>query len=264
MIDLSGNLQFAYWTNTDHILHQAYSYDDADNTLTPAGEFTQVDNTGNANHPALAVSPFDNSVTVAWVSESDNPTLIRTRTRTSDRVWGSVDGASTSPVWTFHENGINIDQGPSLLIDSIGTKHLAYIESCCVLGGGPFADYGLVHYVTNTGSGWVDTALSILTHDPALALDASGDIYIIGHGHPNNSAGDTACYSMDNMCFSVMTSDGTWGPPTLLLKPPAGETFDASPSVKWSAVGFNRPDIVEFIFFMTPYDSPTIYYARLP
>jgi hypothetical protein len=29
-------------------------------------------------------------------------------------------------------------------------------------------------------------------------------------------------------------------------------------------VGFNRADIIEFVFFMTPYDSPTLYYGRFP
>ena len=50
----------------------------------------------------------------------------------------------------------------------------------------------------------------------------------------------------------------------LLAAPPAGQSFDSSPSVKWSVVGLNRPETIEFLFFMTPYNNPTLYYARLP
>jgi hypothetical protein len=110
--------------------------------------------------------------------------------------------------------------------------------------------------------------LSVFSHDPALALSTSGNFYIIGHGHPENTAGDLACRSgggsMDNMCTIKQNADGTWGSPTLFATPPSGSSFDASPSVKWSAVGFNRPNAVEFVFFRTPYDSPTLYYGRLP
>ncbi len=264
MVDLNGTIHFAYWRNNNHILHRAYTYDSASNSLTPTGDFFQVDTSGNANHPVLAVSPKDNSVTIAWVSEADSPAKILTRARANNGSWGSVESASTASVWIFHENGINIDQGPSLLIDSTGMKHMTYIESCCVLGGGVNAEYGLVHYVTDSGSGWVDTTLSIFTHDPAMAQDSSGNLYIIGHGHPNNSAGDSACRSsMDNMCYIKKVPGGSWGDPILVATPP-GNSFDSSPSVKWSVVGFNRPEVVEFIFFMTPYDKPTVYYARLP
>ncbi|MBK9924287.1 MAG: hypothetical protein IPP66_03260 [Anaerolineales bacterium] len=263
MVDLTGKLHVAYWTNTNHIMHRSYTYTSSTNALTPVeASFTQVDTSGNANHPSLAVSPVDNSLTIAWVSEADSPAKIRTRTRTSNGSWGSVDSASTSSVWTFHDNGINVDQGPSLIIDSAGVKHLAYIESCCVSG-----DYGRVHYVTNNGSAWVDTALSIFTHDPALAIDAAGQIYIIGHGHPKNTTGDALCRSadsMDSICTNKKNANGSWDGPKLFLEHPSGGSFDASPSVKWSVVGFNRPEVIEFIFFKTPYETPTLYYARLP
>ena len=256
MFDLSGTLHIAYWTNNNHIQHQAYTYDSSSNTLTPAGDAFQVDTAGNANHPAIAVSPSDNSLTIAWVSQADSPTQIRTRTRASNGTWGSVESASTVPVWTSSDNGINIDQGPSLLIDAAGVKHLAYIQSFDASVG----DYGRVHYVTDNGSGWVDQALNVFSHDPALALSTSGHFYIIGHGHPKNGS----CQSMDDMCMVEKNANGNWGSPALFAAPPAGRSFDSSPSVKWSAVGFNRSNAVEFVFFGTPYDSPTLYYGRLP
>ena len=266
MVDLNGTIHFAYWKNDNHILYHAYTYDSASNSLNPSSDFFQVDTAGNANHPALAVSPKDNSVTVAWISESDSPTLIRARTRASDGSWGEVEVASTFrfpsgvSVWTSKDNGLNIDQGPSLVIDSSGTKHMVYIESFNAAIG----DYGRVHYITNKGSGWGDLPLNFLSHDPALALGASGEIYIIGHGHHRNPAAEEPCYSMDTMCFVKMNTDGSWGIPASIIAQTGQGSFDSSPSIKWSAVGFNRPEVIEFIFFMTPYDNPTIYYGRLP
>ena len=266
MVDLNGTLHVAYWRNDDHILHRAYIYDSASGGLAPLGDFFQVDAAGNANHPVLAVSPKDNSVTVAWVSESDSPTLIRARTRASDGNWGQVEVASTFDfppgvaVWTSRDNGLNIDQGPSLLIDLDGVRHMVYIESF----NGAIGDYGRVHYVTESGSGWVDEALDFLSHDPALAIKASGELYVIGHGHHRNPAAEEACYSMDTMCYAQRNADGSWSIPAPVIAQTDQGSFDSSPSVKWSVVGFNRPEVIEFIFFMTPYEDPTVYYARLP
>ncbi|HXF84165.1 MAG TPA: hypothetical protein VNK49_02150 [Anaerolineales bacterium] len=254
MMDTNGIIHVAYWTNENHILHRAYTYDSTTNSLSPASDFTQVDSTGNANHPALAISPFDNSLTVAWVSETNDPAQILSRTRQSDGTWDDIEIASTAPVWTSKDNGINIDQGPSLLIDSNGTRHLTYIQLIDYSVG----DYGRIHYVTNNGSGWVDQPLNAFSHDPALAINSEGKLYIIGHGHPLNPS----CQSMDEMCF--IENNGTWSNPITFASPPAGFSFDCSPSVKWSVVGFNRPDIIEFIFFMTPYHEPTLYYGRIP
>ncbi len=255
MMEPGGILHVGYWTDTDHILHRAYTYNSGANTLTPTGGFTQVDLAGSANHPSLAISPANNSLTVAWVSQANNPPQILTRTRQSNGTWGSIETASTSPVWTSASNGLNIDQGPSLIIDSSGTKHMTYIQEFDASVG----DYGRIHYVSDTGGGWVDQPLSAFSHDPAIALNSSGQIYIIGHGHPLNAS----CLSMDEMC-TILKNVASWNNPVLFASPPGGFSFDASPSIKWSVVGFNRADIIEFVFFMTPYDSPTLYYGRFP
>jgi hypothetical protein len=261
MVDTSGNLHLVYWTGTNHIQHRAYTYNSALNTLTPAVAFTQVDSAGSSNHPTIAISPVDNSVTVAWVSEATNPVRILTRTRASNGVWGSIEIASTSPVWHSTSAGLNIDQSPSLIIDPTGVKHLVYIQDF----DGTVGDYGRIHYVTNNGTGWVDQTVNALTHDPALAINTLGEVYIIGHGHPFNSTwGVVTCLSMDDMCTIRKNSNGTWASPSLLIASSGSAAFDASPSVKWSLVGFNRPEAIEFLFFSTPYDAPVLYYARLP
>ncbi len=255
MMEPGGTLHVAYWTNGDHILHRAYTYNSVTNILTSTGGFTQVDPAGNANHPALAISPVNNSLTVAWVSEANNPPQILTRTRQSNGSWGAIETAGAAPVWTSASNGINIDQGPSLIVDSAGTRHMVYIEEV----DNSVGDYGRIHYVSNNGSGWVDQPLAAFSHDPAIAINSAGQIYIIGHGHPLNAS----CTSMDQMC-TIKKNGASWDNPVLFASPPSGFSFDASPSVKWSVVGFNRADVIEFIFFMTPYNAPALYYGRIP
>jgi hypothetical protein len=257
MVDKDGRLHVAYWSSSNRIIHRAYTYSNSTNTLTlVSGPFT-VDTGGSANHPVIAVSPLDNSLTVVWVSEATSPAKILARTRASTGTWGSVETVSTSSVWTSTNAGINIDQGPSLVIDANGTKHLAYIENWAITQ--PY-DYGRIHYAVNDGSGWTDQALSFYTHDPALALNSAGQLYIIGHGYPLNPS----CKSEDDMCTIKKNSDGTWGTPQLLAAHPnSTHSFDTSPSVKWSVMGFHRPETIEFLFCSTPYESPTVYYARL-
>lgn len=261
MVDLAGRLQVAYWSNANHITHQAYTYDALAHALTPVGTPVQVDLAGSASHPVVAVSPADGALTVAWVSEAAAPARILTRTRTANGVWSAVQTVSTAPVWTSLYFGVNIDQGPSLVIDPAGVKHLVYIENYDATN-----DYGRAHYAADAGSGWVDQALPIYTHDPALALTSTGDLYVIGHGHPNNALYQSAnptCRSMDEMCVLKRQANGTWGASQLFAPKPGAESFDGSPSVKWSVVGFNRPDTLEFAFFSTPYLDPTLYYGRL-
>jgi hypothetical protein len=254
MVDRSGLLHVAYWTSGNHIVHRAYTYNSASNTLVASGDPFQVDTAGRANHPAIAISPFDNSLTVAWVSEATEPPRILARTRSSNGVWGDVQTVSTAPVWTSVNNGISIDQGPSLLIGWDGTRHLTYIEDFDDSG-----HYGRVHYVENKGSGWVDTELNIYSHAPALAINSANELYIIGHGPVQNG-------SNHNMYTMKRNTNGSWGAPQLFATPPGHDTFDASPSVKWSLVGFNRADVIEFVFFKgeeEDYFDTTLYYGRL-
>jgi len=256
MVDLSGTLQVVYWSGGNHITHIAYTYDSLTNTLTSVGAAVQVDVSGGANHPSVAVSPLDNSLTVTWVSEMVTPKKILARVRAANGVWGNVEEVSASPVWTSVNAGLNIDQGPSIVIGANGVKHLTYIENWDGSG-----DYGRIHYATNSGAGWVDQPLAAYTHNPTLALDSAGEVYILGHGHPNNSA----CLDMRDMCL-MQKNGGSWTVPQLFAAHTGLDSFDASPSVKWSVVGFNRPETVEFVFFRADggnYSNPTLFYGRL-
>jgi hypothetical protein len=250
-VDSTGKLHIAYWSASDHITHRAYTYNAGSNSLTPVEGPTQLDTAGSANHPVLAVSPLDDSVTVAWVSEAANPAKILARTRSSGGAWGSVETVSTAPVWTSRNAGVNIDQGPSLIIDGGGMRHLAYMENWDATN-----NYGRIHYATSPGSGWTDQQLASYTHGPTVALNSAGEIYILGHGYPLNAS----CTSLAEICTIKKNSNGAWGTPQLFLSLPGSDT---SVSVKWSAVGFNRPETIEFLFFGGTYNSPTLYYGRL-
>ena len=262
LIDLAGVLHVAYWSAGDHIAHVAYTYAPATNVLTTVSAAVQVDQSNRiACHPVLAVSPVDNAVTVAWVSPATNSSLIGgdilARTRSGSGSWGAVEKVNVAAAWTSTYGGIDIDQGPSLLVDGSGRKHLSYIEHFDSTG-----DYGRIHYVSNNGAGWVDQALDAYSHDPALAINSAGQLYIIGHGHPRNQT----CLAMEDMCLKRRNADGTWGPTTLYAAHVGADSFDSSPSVKWSVVGFSNPETIEFVFFSAvngSYIEVNLYYGRI-
>lgn len=261
LMDIGGTLHLAFWRNDNHIEYRAYTYSSGSYTLV-SGSTKVVDTAGSANHPSLAISPVDGSVVVAWVSEATNPRKILARVRSSAGTWGAVETVSTAQVWTSTQFGINVDQGPGMVIDASGVVHLTYMQNFDSTGS-----YGRVHYVTRATSGvWTDTALNFYSHAPAIGIVGS-QISIIGHGHPQNPSGP--CKSMDDMCY-LQKNGSTWGSLQLLLDNPVGTSLDASPSVKWSVVGYNRPQYLELVFFRvsaTPnldYYNPYLYYARLP
>jgi hypothetical protein len=107
----------------------------------------------------------------------------------------------------------------------------------------------------------VDKALASYSHDPALAANNLGDIFIIGHGHAHNAS----CTSSLDMCVSRQNSDGSWASPSLIMAHTPLGHFDSSPSVKWSVVGFNRPETIEFVvpFIMGNYANSTLYYGSI-
>ncbi len=147
-------------------------------------------------------------------------------------------------VWTYldPQGGLSVDQGPSLIVTMDGNKHLTYVEASDSTGS-----YGRTHYVIYAAqTGWVDSALSYYTHDPALATNDNSNVYIFGHGMYQNPA---PCASADAICLLKKNADGSWGAPQLFATPPSGETFDSSVSTKWSVVGWNRPALIEVAFF---------------
>jgi hypothetical protein len=212
------------------------------------------------------VSPLDNSVTVAWVGGTDGAGNIYSRTKTGN-IWGSQIKVNSADVWTSPNAGLNIDQGPSLVISADGIKHLVYIENWRT--SIPY-DYGRIHYCTGNGSSWSDTFINSYSHDPAIAVKSNGDLYILGHGHPQSTTSVTGCKDENNLCVAAKLSGaGSWSEQKLISAAinQNGITygFDSSPSVKWSAVGWNSPDLIEYTIFTTEnnsYANTSIWYGR--
>jgi len=258
IFDQNGFLQLAYWTANDRIRYLSLMYDPASNRLIQQGSDIILDNNGSSNHPVVALSPLDNTLYVSWVNTSGASTVVQLRKRAPDGSWGGVSTVSNALVWHSVNAGVNIDQGPSMLVDFTGNPYLAYIQDFDNSGS-----YGRIHIISQSVNGWLDQALPIYSHDPALAVNSRGEVYLIGHGHPNNQS----CKSMDDMCVTFRNSAGSWTSPKLFAAHDPGTSFDGSPSVKWSVVGFNRPETIEFVFFQIPsgdYNNPTLYYGRLP
>lgn len=256
--DDGGNLHVGHWGAGQHIIYRRYTYNPSAHTLSLEEGPTQVDTAGSANHPALAVSPEDSSVTIAWVSEAASPYRIVARTRSGSNSWGSVAQVGEGVPWTSRNAGVSVDQGPSLIIASDGTRHLAYMGNWDATN-----QYGRIYYASSSnGSSWQDSAAPYYTHAPTLALNSAGELYAIGHGHVNNTG--TPCTRNEDMCVFKKTSGG-WATPQLFAPAPGGQSFDSSVSAKWSAVQFNRPQTVEFLFFLLGqgYVEPTLYYGRL-
>lgn len=261
MVDTTGVIHIAYWSTNNHITYVSYTYNSSTDTLTQVTAPTQVDSAGNSNHPSLAVSPVDNSLTVAWVVGTNGSGQLLLRQRTNIGSWGSIQQVSTAPVWTSPNFGLNIDQGPSMVYTPDGAVHLTYIENFDNTG-----DYGKIHYLTNLSGSFTDQSLIYYTHDPALAVDNNGNMYIIGHGHHNDPSSVGGCQSNLNLCTIKKNPDGSWAAPQLFATPPLGGSFDASTSVKWGVVGFNRPETIEFAFFDAvagSYTNTVIWYGRI-
>jgi hypothetical protein len=260
--DGAGKLNIAYWSTGNHVIYLAYTYDASANTLNLVQGPTQIDTSGSANHPALAISPLDNSVTIAWVSQATNPAKILAKISVDGISWSTAQQVSATTggdPWVSDNAGKNIDQGPSLIITSNGEKHALYMETFDSTG-----DYGRMHYSTATGSTWTDHETNFYSHAAALAVNSAGDIYMLGHGHPSNPG---SCTSMSNqMCFVKRNSDASWATPQVFASAQAGENLDASVSTKWSAVAWNRPETIEVLFFSAAngdYNNTTLIYGQI-
>lgn len=264
MIDRNDTLHISYWSAANHITYRSYTYNTATNVLTLVEGPTQVDTAGSSNHPLLVVSPVDGLVTVQWVSEATSPARILSRTRTAANLWTSIQQASTGNVWVSTNAGINIDQGPVMVIDSFNTKHMVYMENFDATG-----DYGRMHYVTQAAGSntWIDTPTSFYSHASGIAINSGDELYILGHGHPENTNAPVDCRSMLNMCYITKPAvGGSWSQPILMLKPSGSDSLDASASVKWGVVGWNRPETVEVAYFAAlngSYQNTQIYYGRI-
>lgn len=287
MFARDGTLNLAYWSAGDHITYVSYSYDPILNFLMPFENPTQLDTTssGYSNHPALVISPLDGTVTVAWVWQNSLSNATDSKIYARMKIAGiwnqsvaQVNSSAFKPWVDMNDNytdlGLNVDQGPSMVVSSDGIVHLSYNESAYAN-----QDYGRVHYVKYTPqSSWIDTTLIdgnsnyYFTHDPSITIDAGDQIYLFGHSDWRNSSPCTPAYPAAINCYMKLNSNSTWTTPFAVVNssgtslPPSGENFDDSVSMKWGVVGWNRPQLVEFAFFSgqtSNYWNMNLYYGTL-
>jgi hypothetical protein len=293
MVGRDGTLNVAYWSNlpgANHITYKAYAYNPVTNGFVLKEGPTQIDTNrtdGMANHPALVVSPLNGDITLSWLWQSlpfpPPQAAVYARTKTASG-WGSINQVNSAAYKPWVDAnpslGLNVDQGPSMVITADGTIHLTYNEDAYTSGGSNY-DYGRVHYVTSTsGASWVDTLLIdglgqyYYTHDPSLTTDSSNRIYLFGHSDWRNSAPCTASYPAVINCYVKKNPNGPWTAPQQVKDkngnavPPSNpqENFDDSVSMKWGVVGWNRPELVEFAFFSGKaqnYWDMSLYYGTL-
>ncbi len=266
----ANTLHMAYWATGYQIGYCALTVSGgAFSTCTP-----QILDASGGAHPVIAIAPSDGSITVAWADEVAGAGRIMAATRPAAGAFATPVQVSDVNVQAFLARGVNVaqvdfDQGPSLIIDSTGRRHLVYIESYDNVSNPQ--QYGRVHYASSSdgNAAWSDEALSMYTSTPGLGL-AGGTLYIVGRGSEYTPAGaaPAACRVSDNMCYwSRPLTGSAWGQPALVAAPPSGFTFNASPSVKWSGFAMGQPNALEFVFYSVPvgnYYEPRVYYGRVP
>ena len=147
LFDRNGVLHVAYWAGANRIDYAAFTYDSAADMLTQVDSLIHVDSAGGANHPILAVSPLDGSVTIAWISQATNTAEIpahQNQRRLGRHRTGWPQRSQCACV-DQHQRGHQHRSKPVLIITANRTKHLAYIQDVDSTG-----EYGHVHYVTYT------------------------------------------------------------------------------------------------------------------
>lgn len=265
--------------NTLHMAYWAAGYQIGYCALTVTGGTysactPQVLDASGGAHPVIAIAPSDGSITVAWADEEAGIGRIMAATRSATGTFSPAVQVSDVNVQAYIARGsnraqIDFDQGPSLVIDSTGRRHLVYIESYDNVSNPQ--QYGRVHFASSSdgNAAWSDEALNVYSSTTGLGL-AGSTLYMFGRGseYTSASAASAPCRVSDNMCYLTRPlAGGVWGPAALAAAPPSGFTFNASPSIKWSGFAMGQPSAVEFVFYAVPignYYDPRVYYGRLP
>src|SRR5262249_50772325 len=145
-------------------------------------------------------------------------------------------------------------QGPSLLITQDGRLHVAYIGAYEAVPGSPSGyEYGHLHHQYSAdGVNWVadDPPTVHYTHDPALATDTAGNLYLFGHREYWITPGCAPIY------MYKQPAGGSWTADWSVV---ANGCYDSSVSVKWSQYFWNVPSLVDIVFW-TQQQPSQLYY----
>lgn len=190
------------------------------------------------SHGTLAFAP-DGTLYVAWLVTDGTRGAINMRALRNG-AWDAVQVVDDN---VFVNQGYSIDQGPSLLVTPDGAVHVAYIGPYEAVAGSPSGyEYGRLRhrFSSDGGASWVaDDPPARWTHNPGLATDPAGNLYLFGHREHWQAE-----YCAD-MLVIAQPAGQTWGRWRTL----ADGCYDASVSVKWAQWWWNNPSVLDLIFW---------------
>ncbi|NJO85744.1 MAG: hypothetical protein HC818_03115 [Synechococcaceae cyanobacterium RM1_1_27] len=143
----------------------------------------------------------------------------------------------------FTDSTYSVDQGPSLIITPDGTVHTAYVGGYeQVPGTRTGYEYGRAHhrYSNDGGRTWnSDDPPLLYTHNPALATDLQGNLYMFGHREYWKA---DRCA---DMLVNVQPTGGNWD----TWRTFADGCYDSSISARWAQYYWNNSAVLDVIYW---------------
>lgn len=207
-------------------------------------------------HPTLAFRP-DGTLFAAWLTERGvNQGDIRIRARSASGAWAAASTLIDAD--QFADQLYSIDQGPSLLVTRDGALHIAYIGAYEPVAGAPGGyAYGRIrHRVSADGATWAadDPPTVHYTHNPALATDADGTLYLFGHAE---------AWVRDRCAWMYVFKRPAGAPWPSDWSPLVEGCVDSSVSARWSAYFWHQPEILDIVYW-TEQEPNQLYYRLIP
>ncbi|MEO8211408.1 MAG: hypothetical protein ABI840_12690 [bacterium] len=214
-----------------------------------------ADDGGDRNnvHPMISFGP-NNNLHLIWIKAASitesfgNSGSLLYRKR-SGEIWGStqtiVDSSLASP---FNRPAMSIDQSPGILVTKDSVIHICYLTQRYFAAGNK-GNYIRYFRSTNSGSNFTNQVLNnpdtLFTHDPCLAADGVGNVFIFGHdGDPETNFGPNVQY------IKRTRVSGQWGQRINFAIPSSGN-YDCSVSSRWqyySNIEYGNIDVAFFNF----------------
>lgn len=174
-------------------------------------------------HPQLAAEA-NGDLQIAWLEQGPTP-QVRWAERTAG-VWKPPETVASDVL-----GNANLDQGPSIVLDTAGQPHVVFL-SCCA----PSTTF--VRVGARTESGWVSDTLpyDLYAHTPQI-YGRGDDVYVfLGHD------------DLIRFGYAYHLTGEPWSPYTPLTSLADGE-LDGSASARWDPLHETNPNIIDVAFF---------------
>jgi Big-like domain-containing protein len=174
-------------------------------------------------HPQL-VAEANGDLHVVWLEQGPRP-LVRWA-KLSGGAWGTPETVAADVL-----GNTNLDQGPSIILDSAGEPRVLFL-SCCA----PSTTY--VRVMARTAFGWVPDTMpyDLFAHTPQI-YGRGDDVYVfLGHD------------DQIRFGYAYHLSGQPWSDYTPLTSLADGE-LDGSASVRWDPLHEMNPNIIDVAFF---------------